>query len=58
MERVVDVAIYEATPAPPMGPITIQTSEPRFETATNTTRGVRWGHFEVEEVVQVRILMA
>jgi hypothetical protein len=58
MEGVAIMGVYEAALAPPMWPITIQTSKPAFEAATSTAREVGWGHFQVEEVVQICFLMA
>jgi len=57
MEGVVSMAVYEATLAPPMRPIAIQTTKPAFETATSTAGQVGWGHFEIKEVGQIRLLV-
>jgi hypothetical protein len=53
MEGMVTMAVYEASLAPPMLPIAIETSKTRIKTAASTAREVGRGHFNVKQVVQI-----
>jgi len=53
MEGVMSVAFYKAVLAVPMGSVTIQTTKLSFGATTGSTGRVRWGNFEVKEVVQI-----
>jgi hypothetical protein len=53
MEGMVTMAVYQAFLAPPMLPITIETSETSVKTAASTAREVGREHFKVKQVVQI-----